>query len=170
VRSVPLRQWQKDEEDDKRIELRFSPSMGERAVNFAFRPEARREFRYRILGRDLVGDHLIYRIAFEPRSPLDPSDPSGLVWIDTNDFVIVRQEVDFRRSPAPLFIKGIDRMVIERRRVDDHWVLWRVLMRVAATLPLPLVGRSFDVSLLFDQYAINQGLDDAFFEGPSESP
>ena len=169
VRSVILRHWkQKEEEKKSNIEVRFRADMSEDVVNFAFRPEARRDFRYRILGRDLLGNHLIYRIAFEPRSPLDPTEPSGMVWVDTNDFVIVRQEVSFSRSPVPLIIKGIDRMVIERRRVDAHWVLWRILLRAEAHLSLPMVGRSFDISMLFDQYAINTGLEDSFFDAGVE--
>jgi hypothetical protein len=167
VRMVVLRRWKKEHSGDVRVE--FRPDMGEEIVNFAFRPEARRDFSYRILGRDLVGDHVIYRLAFEPRSPLDPTQPSGLVWVDTNDFVIVRQEVSFKRSPAPLFIRDVDRMVIERRREEGHWVLWRVLVRVKASLPLPMVGRSFDFSLQLDQYAINHGLADSLFVGGSGS-
>ena len=163
VRSVVLRNWQKKNKGAK-MNISFRSRMDEEVVNFAFRPEARRDFKYKILGRDLVGNHLIYRIAFDPRSPLDPTEPSGTVWVDTNDFVIVRQEVSFRRSPVPLFIKDVDRMVIERQQVSGHWVLWRVLMRVTATLPLPMVGRSFDISLLLNQYAINSGIDDSIFE------
>jgi hypothetical protein len=162
VRSVVLRRWQKKKSAN--VKLNFRSRMDEEVVNFAFRPETRRDFKYRIVGRDLVGNHVIYRIAFEPRSPLDPSEPSGTVWVDTNEFVIVRQEVSFRRSPAPLFIKDVNRMVIERQRVSGHWVLWRVLMRVEAVLPLPTVGKAFDVSLLLDQYAINTGLEDSLFD------
>jgi len=164
VRSVVLRRWKAKPDKDDNVEVGFRSGMDEEIVNFAFRPGARREFRYRIVGRDLLGNHLIYRIAFEPRSALDPTIPSGLVWVDTNDFVIVRQEVGFPRSPVPLVLKGIDRMVIERERVDGYWVLKRVLMRAESTLPLPMVGRSFDFSLQFDQYAINRGIDDALFE------
>jgi hypothetical protein len=171
VRSVVLRHWREKENAKKRanVEVRFRADMSEEIVNFAFQPEAHREYRYRILGRDLVGDHLIYRIAFEPRSPLDPSEPSGLVWVDTNDFVIVRQEVSFRRSPVPLFIKGIQRMVIERQHQSGHWVLTRVLLRAEANLPLPIIGRAFDISLLFDHYAINSGLADSLFTGRAVS-
>jgi hypothetical protein len=145
------------------MDVTAGPDMDEDIVNFAFRPEARHDFRYQILGRDLLGDHLIYRIGFEPRSLLDPTQPRGRVWIDTNDFVIVRQEVGFDRSPAPPFIKSIDRMVIERQNVDGYWVLRRVLMRAEAGFPLPHLGRSFDLSLQFDQYAINTGLPDSLF-------
>ena len=153
-----------------KLDVRARGGMDEEAVNFAFRPEARRQFRYRILGRDLVGGHLVYRIAFEPRSLLDPTVPRGVVWIDTNDFVIVRQEVAFDRSPAPPFIKDVDRIVIERANVDGYWVLKRILMRADATIPLPQVGRSFDFSLRFDDYAINRGLPDSLFAGHREEP
>ena len=167
VRTQVLRDY-RAEEDKKgrgqvRIRLNARAGMDEEIVNFAFRPEARRRYRYRILGRDLIGDHLIYRIAFEPRSLLDPTTPGGLVWIDTNDFVIVRQELTFTHSPAPPILKDVNRIVIERQNVDGHWVLKRMLLRAEATLPLPKVGRSFDFSMSFDQYAINTGLPDSIF-------
>jgi hypothetical protein len=170
VRSVLLRKWRmkigkkdKGDKDDDDMQLDFGPGMGEEVVNFAFQPSARRDFKYRIVGRDLVGSHLVYRIAFTPRSPLDPTTPSGLVWVDTNEFVIVRQEVGFERSPVPLFLKGIPRMVIERTRVGDYWVLKRMLMRVQTTVPIPKIGSSFDIAVSFDDYKINQGLSDSLF-------
>ena len=49
------------------------------------------------------------------------------------------------------------------QHVQDFWVLKRVLMRARTTVPLPRLGRSFDISLLFDQYAINSGLDESLF-------
>src|SRR5262245_3928409 len=145
VRSFVLRRTDAPSKDDSNVEISFRPDMSEEIVNFAFRPEARRQFKYRILGRDIVGDHLIYRIEFEPKSHLDPSLPMGTVWVDTKDYVIVRQEITFLRSPVPILIKGMDRMVIERERVGPHWVLRRVLIRARTTVPLPKVGRSFDV-------------------------
>jgi hypothetical protein len=167
VRSVRLREWHrkpvKDEDDDRNVNVRFRSDMSEEIVNFAFRPEARRDFKYKIAGRDFVGNTLIYRIAFEPRSALDPSIPSGLVWVNTNEFVIVRQEVDFNRSPVPLFLKDINRMVIERMREGPHWVLNRVLLRAEMSLPLPGFGRSFDLAMQFDEYAVNSGLPDSLF-------
>jgi hypothetical protein len=165
VRTVKLRDWRAKpiQKEDDGLNLNFGPSMGESMVNFAFRPSARREFRYRIVGRDLVGDHLVYRIEFEPRSPLDPGTPRGLVWVDTNDFVIVRQEMGFTRSPVPLFLKGIPRMVIERMRVGDYWVMRRALMRAETTIPIPKFGKSFDIAITFDNYAINTGLSDSLF-------
>ena len=155
----------KDKDGDQHVNVRFRSDMSEEIVNFAFRPEARRDYRYRIVGRDLAGNHLIYRIAFEPRSPLDPERPSGIVWVDTNDFVIVRQEVDFTRSPVPILVKGIHRMVIERTRIGSYWVLQRVMLRAELTIPVPKIGRSFDIGIAYDDYTINTGLPDSLFAG-----
>lgn len=163
VRNVMLRHWEFKPSKNWNADINFTSSMQEEVVNFAFRPEARRDFRYRIVGRDLLGDHLIYRIAFEPRSLLGAGEPGGLVWVDTRDFVIVRQELDFSRSPSPLLIKGIDRVVIERQQVDGHWVLRRLLARFAMTIPIPRFGRTFDMAMAFDDYRVNQGIDDAVF-------
>lgn len=172
VRTQVLRDYKASDEEKKRAHVRVNVDarggMDEEIVNFAFRPEARRQYKYRILGRDLLGDHLIYRIAFEPHSLLDPSEPRGVVWIDTNDFVIVHQELIFDRSPAAPFIKDVKRVVIERENVNGFWVLKRVLLRAEATIPLPQVGRSFDFSLRFDDYAINRGLPDSLFAGQAE--
>jgi hypothetical protein len=148
------------------VRVETGDDMSEEIVNFAFQPRARREFKFRIEGRQLLGDHLIYRIAFEPRSPLALELPGGVVWVDTRDFVIVRQEITFRQSPIPLFVRGIRRVVVERKKVDDVWMLSRLLARVETTLPLPRVGRSFDLGIEFSQYALNTGLPDSLFEQP----
>jgi hypothetical protein len=172
VRTLVLRDYQAGDEKKKRtgvsVNVRARGGMDEEIVNFAFRPEARRQYQYRILGRELAGGHLIYRIAFQPRSLLDAAEPRGVVWIDTNDFVIVHQELIFDHSPAAPFIKDVNRVVIERQNVDGYWVLKRVLLRAEAAIPLPQVGRSFDFSLRFDEYAINRGLPDSLFSGNAE--
>jgi hypothetical protein len=169
ARTLTLRQFEAHppRHGGRNMQVQFGIGMDEEVVNFAFRPAAHRDFGYTIEGRDLVGGHLVYRIRFTPRSLLDPAAPHGLVWIDTNEFVIVRQEVGFDHPPAPPFIEGVDRMVIERMRADGHWVLHRVLLRARAGLPLPKVGRSFDMSLVFEDYAINRGLSDSVFTAPA---
>ncbi len=172
-RGVQLRDWRaKPKKSGAEVSMTFGPSMGEQAVNFAFRPEGRRDFKFRIVGRDLVGGHLVYRIAFEPKSLLDPGNPDGLVWVDTNDFVIVRQEISWKRSPVPLLLKALPRLVIERQRVGEHWVLRRMLLRADLTVPIPEFGRSFDMAWQFDQYTINTGLPDSLFpaKGKSATP
>lgn len=163
VRSVTLRHREAKPSKKSKVDMTFGSGTEEEVVNFAFRPEARRNFRYRIIGRDLLGDHLVYRIAFEPRSLIGASEPGGVVWVDTRDFVIVRQELDLSRSPVPLVLKTIDRAVIERQQVEGHWVLRRLLMRAQLTIPVPRFGRSFDIAIQFDDYRVNRGIDDAVF-------
>lgn len=165
VRAVPLRRWRlKSGRDRARAETGYDADTSEEILNFAFRPAGRRLYRYRIVGRDLLGDRLVYRIAFEPRAPLDATQPSGVVWIDTNEFVILRQELSFARSPVPLLLEGLDHAVIERTRADGIWVLSRMLVRLRFTLPLPDVGRSLDIAIQFTDYAVNRGIADAVFE------
>lgn len=163
VRTILLRDYREKPKKGDDVNVDFGSDFGEEIVNFAFQPGARRDFNYQIAGRDVIGGHLIYRIAFQPRSVLDPSMPSGLVWIDTNEFVIVRQEVSFERSPVPAMLKGVPRMVVERQRVGDLWMLSRVLMRAELTFSIPRIGRTFDVGILFDDYHVNSGLPDSLF-------
>lgn len=169
VRTVVLRQYtlkpSKDGKGDG-IDADFSPGMGEEIVNFAFRPENRRNFRFRIEDRKLLGDHLLYTLAFEPRSALAVHEPRGRVWVDTKDYVIVRQELAFKQSPVPLVLKSIPHMVIERARAGDFWVFSRALVRMEMTVPIPRFGRSFDFGIAFNDYATNVGLPDSLFAAP----
>lgn len=171
-RFLQLRHWElhppKKGDAKVGVQVDTGDDMGEEIVNFAFQPSTRREFKFRIEGRQLLGDHLIYRIAFEPRSPLALELPGGTVWVDTRDYVIVRQEITFRQSPIPLFVRGIRRMVVEREKVGDLWVLSRLLARVETTIPIPRYGRSFDFGVQFSQYAINTGLPDSLFVVPGK--
>jgi outer membrane lipoprotein-sorting protein len=165
VRSVKLRQYDKypEKDGDGMVENDFSPSMGETIVNFALRPENRRSYKFTIEDRKLLGDHLIYTLSFEPRSSLAAGEPSGRLWVDTREFVIVRQEIEFRSSPVPLFLKSIKRMVVERQRSGEFWVLSRALVRMELTVPMPRIGKTFDFGLSFTDYAINTGLPDTLF-------
>ena len=163
VRTVQLREWSIKPDKGGDADVSFGASTAEEVVNFAFKPENRRDYHYSIVGRDLLGDHLIYRIEFEPRTLLGATEPTGLVWVDTRDFVIVREELSFPRSPAPLFLKAIDRAVVERQQVNGHWVLRRLLVRMTLTVSIPRFGRSFDMAVQYDDYAINQGIEDTLF-------
>jgi len=87
------------------------------------------------------------------------------VWVDTKEFVIVRQEIEFKQSPVPLFLKSIKHMVVERTREDDFWVLSRVLIRMELTIPIPRFGRSFDFAMAMSDYNVNSGLPDSLFAG-----
>jgi hypothetical protein len=173
IRTIELRHFEalpdkqkdkpKDKDDDGAIDADFTPGMGEEIVNFAFRPSNRRNYRFTIEGRKLLGDHLLYTLRFEPHSALNGFEPAGRVWVDTKDFVIVRQEIEFRQSPLPLFLKTIKNMVVERSRAGEFWVLSRALIRMELTVPIPKFGRSFDFAMGLSDYTVNTGLPDSLF-------
>jgi hypothetical protein len=171
VRTVPLKHRSNFKEESG-ANVSVGANMGEELVNFAFQPRTRSRFDFRILERHLVGDHVVYVVGFTPRSKLDDL-PTGKAWIDTNEFVIVRQEFWYRdRSPAPLFFRSIDSCVIERTRVDGRWwVLSRVLARVQITSLARFMARigkeklspTVDFTLATRDWEVNRGLDDAIF-------
>lgn len=173
VREIELRR-RSDREDGADVRVTAGADMGEEIVSFAFEPRNRAAYDFRIVERHLVGDHVIYLVTFTPRSAVDPL-PAGRAWIDTKDFVIVRQEFWYRdRSPAPLFLKSVDNCVIERTRVDGRWwVLERVVGRARLTSALRLLARLggdklpevMDFSLLFTDYRVNEGIPDSVFSG-----
>jgi hypothetical protein len=172
VRTIRLRNYEKYPDkkhpDDDSVDSDFSPGMGEEMVNFAFRPENRRNFRFSIEDRKLLGDHLLYTLRFEPRSALAVYEPSGRVWVDTKDFVILRQELEFRQSPVPLLLKSIRHMVVEREQAGDFWVMSRMLVRIELTIPIPKFGQSFDFAMTLSDYTVNSGLPDSLFSAPAK--
>lgn len=173
---VPLRDTRPDEDAEVKVEVRSS--LGEEMVSFAFQPDARARYLFRILDRAFVGGHLIYHIGFEPRSRVDPL-PAGEVWVDTNDFVIVREEFWYReRSPAPLFVQRIERCVIERTQVDGRWwVVERILGRATlSSLARAMSGMmksgpivAVDFSIWQTDWKVNAGLADSLFTGKEGS-
>jgi len=156
--SKPGQEGKQDSDDND-----FTPDMGEEMMSFAFRPDNRRMYRFAIEDRRLLGDHLVYTLRFEPRSALAVNEPAGRVWVDTKDFVILRQELEFRQSPVPLFLKRIGHMVLERSRAGDFWVMSRMLVRMELTIPLPRFGSSLDFAMTMSDYTINTGLPDTLF-------
>lgn len=176
VRAISLREYELkpdkkkpgDDDDDNAVDSDFSPGMGEEIVNFAFQPQNRRNFKFTIEDRRIVGDHLVYTLRFEPRSSLSVEEPSGRVWVDTKDYVIVRQELEFRQSPVPLFLKSIKHLVIERTRAGEFWVLSRMLVRMELTIPVPGFGKSFDFGMTLSDYTVNTGLPDSLFAAPAK--
>jgi len=170
LREVPLRHVTPKKNDD--VDVETNAGMGEQVASFAFEPRERGNYQFKILDRKWLGGHVIYQIGFEPKSDLDPL-PSGKVWIDTNEYVIVREEFWYHdRSPAPLFLEGIDRCVVERSRVDGPWwVITRVFGRVRLAGPVVTfanigkdrVSKTIDFSAKYIDWQVNRGLPDSLF-------
>jgi hypothetical protein len=176
VREIPLRQTtdinKKKAGEKDNVQVTAGPGMREQLASFAFEARTRARYDFRIDNRYLVGGHVVYVISFKPKSGVDEL-PEGRVWVDTNDFVIAREEFWYRgRSPAPLFFKRLDSCVVERTKVDGQWwVVSRVLARIQLTSAVRFMakmakeplGETVDFVASQTDWKINQGLDDALF-------
>jgi hypothetical protein len=176
VREIPLRRTsdikKKNGKEDDDVEVTAGPGMREQIVSFAFEPRTRARYDFKIADRVLVGGHVVYVISFSPKSKVDEL-PEGRVWVDTNDFVIAREEFWYRdRSPAPMFFKRLDSCVVERTKVDGKWwVVSRVLARIQLTsmarfmakMAKEPLGQTIDFVATQYDWKVNQGIDDAVF-------
>ncbi len=135
------------------------------ALDFAQGPfylEELDNYRYELKDRRLFPDRVLYAVDFTPRSDFDPL-PGGVFWIDTADFVIVHEDMEFERNPFPLFLKSIDHIVRERKRIDDRWVVNRLQM-VAEMRAAFIVGFDrIEVEATFSDFAFNTQLPDSLF-------
>jgi hypothetical protein len=180
-RVVTLKEWSRESEKRKKngqkggepsVKVSFDADMSESFIGFAFDPNLRGRYQFRIVDRALVGDQVVYQLSFTPRSALEPL-PAGRVWVNTNDFVILREEFRYTdRSPLPLFIQSIDSCVLERTLIDHrYWVVSRIIARVTLTDPVLWMGRLgggglpkvADLAIARTDWIINGGIPDSLF-------
>jgi len=91
-------------------------------------------FDYTLLDHRLFGDYLVYHVGFEPKSSFEPL-PSGEVWIETGDFVVLHENAWFTDVvPFPMFIRSIDWVSRARERIEGRWVWTRQQLAVSTRL------------------------------------
>jgi hypothetical protein len=158
-----------DESDEAEVKARVEIHAHD-ALDFAQAPfylEDLDSYRYAIRDRRLFPDRVVYEVAFEPRSEFDVL-PHGTFWLDAADFVVVHEEMSFKRNPVPLLLRSVDQIVRERRRIEGHWVVTRLQVVAEMRLTLILGFRRAEFELLFSDFAFNTGLDDSIFERKSD--
>ncbi|UCE01371.1 MAG: hypothetical protein JSW67_08685 [Candidatus Latescibacterota bacterium] len=122
--------------------------------------EEQKEFDFELLERTIEVDHVIFKIGFKPKSDFKAL-PSGIVYVDTDDYRIIHEEFTFEQNPFPLFLKDI-------RRISRHWeelpggewVFTRLIMEVE--LRGGFFGKIPDraaVSLFRDDFRFDEGYD-----------
>jgi len=78
-------------------------------------------YNYVIEDRALVGNSLVYRIAFAPKSRFEAL-PSGKVWVDYSHWVIRKLEAELVETvPFPMFLKAVPLVRISRERHGGYW-------------------------------------------------
>jgi hypothetical protein len=109
-----------------------------------FAPGGSGKYSYRILDRRNVGNNLIYKIRFEPKSRFDAL-PSGTVWVDYSNWVIRKVEAEMTGAvPYPMFLKSMPVIRMSQERFGDYWFMTDfyvvINLRKVPLLPIPIQG------------------------------
>ena len=124
-----------------------------------FMPGSGQRYEYEIVGRDLVGNSLIYQVRFAPKSRFEAL-PSGTVWVDYSNWVIRKIEASMIGAvPYPLFIESIPVYRMSQERFGDFWFVVDTYFRLELRA-LPLVGmpENFELKVELQDIQIN-GID-----------
>jgi hypothetical protein len=149
--------WEEAEEEGGEVSVRY-----EEFHDLPFYLEDEDEYDFRILSREIVGDHVVYEVEFKPKSDFEIA-PVGKILIDTSSFQILREEFDFGdRVPMPLVVKSIGPVIRERQRIGDLWVWKRILVRADLRLGwLRFVEKNIpdtvEFVVLFRDHQLNEG-------------
>lgn len=88
--------------------------------------EATHEFDYELLDRFVQTDHVIFKVAFRPKSDFKPL-PAGILYVDTDRYRIIHEEFSFEKNPAPLFIRDLKRLSRQWEELPTgEWVWTKV--------------------------------------------
>jgi hypothetical protein len=161
--------WVPDETDTDEAEVRVdmeSSGGGGELSHVPFFLQQQEDFDFTLLERHLEEDHVIFKIAFKPRSTFKPL-PSGTVYIDTNAFRVIHEEFRFDENPFPLLVKDIRRFSRQWTELPGgQWVVSRIMgdltLRGGWTGVIP---QRAEVALAFNDYRFDQGYDAGRF-GP----
>ena len=134
--------WQ-DMEDAMMMAMPFTPGSGHR-------------YRYTITGRELVGNDLIYRIDFAPKSRLEAL-PSGTVWVDYSHWVIRKLEARMTEVvPFPLFVDAVPVFRMSRERFGEYWFTTDMTLEIdLKKVPLVNNPRVIEVRVQLRDMVIN---------------
>jgi len=162
----------REDEDDDEEEVQINVEASDRGADMSRLPfflKDQEEYDFELLERHLEGDHVIFKIAFHPRSKFKPL-PSGTVYVDTHAYRIVHEEFTFEENPAPMFLKDVKS--ISRQWMElpgGQWVVSKVLGEVELRGGFTgLIPGRVQFALLLNDYRFDQGYDSHRF-GPYEA-
>ena len=143
-----------DTSEDTEIEETWQEDVTSVAMSVPFSLVAADRYRFEILERVLIGDHLVFKIGFTPKSSFEPG-LDGVVWIDYSDLAIRRMEGRVTGPPPlPMFIASIPRLLWTQRRVGDRWLSDRMHCDVTMT-DLPMIPDRIAIDVEMRDYEID---------------
>ncbi|MBU8869672.1 MAG: hypothetical protein KOO60_02240 [Gemmatimonadales bacterium] len=121
-----------------------------------FSPQTGDQYKYEIEDRQIVGNNVVYKILFEPKSRFEAL-PSGTVWVDFSDLVLRRIEARFTDSvPYPIFLKAVPFMRVTQKKLGDFWVADEVHARIELrNVPLPGWPNNIELRTMIKDQVIN---------------
>ena len=146
--------------DEEKKEGEFKTEWNEmgQSISLAapFSPETGDQYNYEIEDREIVGNNVIYRILFEPKSQFDAL-PSGTVWVDFSDLVIRRFEARVVGTvPFPLFLKSIPFLRVTPKKLGNFWVADEAHAQIKLRkMPLPNWPSHIELHTVIKDQVIN---------------
>jgi len=141
-----------DEEIDEKPTEEWQDEIVENAMAMPFDLLTANDYRYEILERTLIGEHLVFRIGFEPKSRFKPG-LRGEVWIDYSDFVIRRMEgAMVGPMPVPLIMRGIPRFTFTLKKDQGRWVADAFHAVIELNGSLPRIPDELEIHVTLDQF------------------
>ncbi len=145
-----------EDDAEEEIKAEWLAAQDEGMDNMPFAPGGSGNYNYTILERRNVGNSLIYKVQFEPKSRFEAL-PSGIVWVDYSNWAIRKAEAWMTETlPFPLFIKSMPALRISRQRLGDYWFTTEfyglIHLRKPPLMPVP---RSVEVRVQMQDIEIN---------------
>jgi hypothetical protein len=146
----------KEELEDEEFQTEWNQIGEGIAIAVPFDPSTGHKYRYELDDRRLVGNNVVYKILFEPKSQFDAL-PEGTVWVDYSDLVIRRFEARYTNAvPMPLFLKAIPFVRVTAKKLGDFWVADEIHARaVLRNLPLPDWPADVEIRVVMKDQVIN---------------
>lgn len=158
------RTW-KSEEEETEVEVRAEVETTNRELaQLPFFFEELSDYRFSIAERRFLGDRILYRIAFAPRSEF-AGRPTGWFLVDTHDYQVLRAEFALTENvPFPAFLRSIDRVAIQRQQVDGIWWMESVDLELELRkIPFVSMPRRIHVESRVEELRVDAGVPDSIW-------
>jgi hypothetical protein len=145
-----------DEDVDEKTETQWEDMESAMMMAMPFAPGTANRYHYDITAVDLVGNDLVYRIDFSPKSRFEAL-PSGTVWVDYSHWSIRKLEARMTDVvPFPMFVEGIPVFRMSRERFGEYWFTTDMAMEIDLKA-VPFVGnpRVIEVRMQLQDVVIN---------------
>lgn len=153
---------EKKEDAESKVLVRTSD--GNEFSQLPFFLEDDGEFEFKLVDRILEEDHVIFKIAFRPKSAFKPL-PYGVIYISSDRYLVIHEEYHFDKNPAPLLFKDIKR--ISRHWAElpgGEWVFTKIIGELdLRTDPFGWMPGTVSFALIRDDFRFDEGYDSQLF-------